>query len=143
MAAIGPQVQGGLLDPATFPSQWSPPAGSTGRRWIGRHRGSTGPGSIPDVHAQVLQDILDAQAKLPATPDDLSIDRPAAAITGPLMTDPHAEVFQNFMNAQAGLPPVKPHPETWFVNGQPYLAISRERTFDPALSSHMTSMPTP
>jgi hypothetical protein len=132
-AAPPPRIDGGLLDPSTFLTPWPP---ITDSPQLDRPAPEiTGPLDT-DVHAQVLQDILDAQAKLPP------IDRPAPLVNGPLMTDPHAEVFQNFLNAQAGLPSVKPHPETWSVNGQPYLAIGAG-TFDPSRSNHVTAMPTP
>ena len=80
--------------------------------------------------------------RAPPETDSPAIDRPAPEITGPLMTDPHAEVLQDILNAQARLPPVRPHPETWLINGQPYLAIEAGN-FDPTRSSGVTSMPTP
>lgn len=148
-----PVINGGLLDPRTFPSPW-PPAPATEQQ-------AAPPSPDQDVHAQVLQDILDAQAKLPpigtqpaddagsfparSSPlvtDGPSLDRPAAAITGPLRTSVHDEVFQDILNAQARLPPVKPRPETWLINGRTYNAISAGN-FDPALSGSVTSMPTP
>lgn len=134
-----PVVNGGLLDPRTFPTQWPPAAAEP--------QAAPANSSSPDqdVHAQVLQDILDAQAKLPpigAGTGDYDLQRPPAAITGPLRTDVPDDDIQNILNAQAGLPPVRPHPETWLVNGQPYLAISAS-SFDPSRSNGLTSMPTP
>src|SRR5689334_1469006 len=85
-----PVINGGLLDPRTFPSRWAPltdyPSVEPQAPEI------TGP-LRTDVSAEVLQDILNAQAKLPPLPEDLSIDRSPPLVTGPLMTDPHAEVF--------------------------------------------------
>jgi hypothetical protein len=95
-----PQINGGLLDPRTFPSRWRPAT------------------DFPSVQPR------------------------APTITGPLMTDAHAEVLQDILNAQAGLRPIPPQPETWSINGRPYLAISAE-TFDPTRSNGVTSMPTP
>lgn len=114
-AGQGPAIHGGLLTPSTFP--WIVP----GAPW------PDGPTIAPqppilsgplahDVHAEVLQDILDAQAKLPplasaprsAKPADGDggwLDPPAPEITGPLDTDTHSEVLRDILSAQAQLPP--------------------------------------
>src|SRR3569833_104147 len=133
-----PVINGGLLDPRTFPTPWPPsPA---------REPRAASPSPDQDVRAQVLQDILAAQAKLPPiggrAAGDYDLQRPAAAISGPLRTAVPDYLLQNVLNAQAGLSPVRPHPETWSITGPPYLAISA-RTFDPTRSSGVTSMPTP
>jgi hypothetical protein len=134
-----PQINGGLLDPSTFPaylrSQSTAP--SDGPVVDAQKPQITGP-LDSDVHAEVLQDIQDAQSQLPP----ISLDRAAAIISGPLRTDANLDAFQKFMNAQAGLPPVQPHPETWSVNGQPYQAISAS-TYNPARSTHVTAAPSP
>lgn len=136
-AGGAPLVNGGLLDPRTFPKPW-PPA-------------SEPHSPDQDIRDEVERDILAAQAKLrqggaPAAGDaahgDESLERPPQAITGPLRTDVPDYLIQNVLNAQAGLPAVRPHPETWLVNGQPYLAISASST-DPSRSNGLTSMPTP
>jgi hypothetical protein len=93
------RIQGGLLDPSTFPPNRVVPA-------------------------------------------DLVVPPQEPVLTGPLMSDAHAEVLQDVLNAQAKLWPVRPRPESWSINGQPYLAITAGN-FDPARSSHVTSMPTP
>ena len=134
-----PQIDGGLLDPRTFPASiGGQGAADAGGPVVAAQTLQLTSPLDTDVHAEVLRDILDAQSQLPP----ISLDRAASIITGPLRTDPHTEAFQNFMNAQAGLPPVKPGPETWAVNGRPYRAISASN-FDPSMSSHVTAMPTP
>ena len=104
-----PGINGGLLDPRTFPSPW-PPAPTPEPQ-------AAPPSPDQNVHAQVLQDILDAQAKLPPTRSQMADDaggydghelqRPPPAITGPLDADTHAEVLKDILNAQAKLPPLR------------------------------------
>jgi hypothetical protein len=78
-----------------------------------------------DVHAEVLRDILDAQARLPplASSDPANwdggwLDPPASLIAGPLDTDTHAEVLGDIQNAQAQLPPAS----------QPTSPVARSRS---------------
>jgi hypothetical protein len=133
-AGAGPPViDGGLLDPRTFPSPW-PPAPTQDQPQ------ATPPSPDQDVHAQVLQDILDAQAKLPPIgtqrADDAGsysgydLQRLPPAITGPLDTDIHAEVLKDIQNAQARLPPLRLHlaGDGGFRHIDPYPGMNRTLT---------------
>ena len=99
--------------------------------------GAEGGAPTPQINGGLLGPKTFPNQWAPAVTDGPAIQPQAPAITGPLMTDAHV---QDILNAQAKLPPVPPHPETWSVNGQPYLAISA-RTFDPTRSNNVTSMP--
>jgi hypothetical protein len=107
-------VRGGLLSPSTFPSILRAGAGPDGPAIAPQPPILSGP-LDPDVHAEVLQDVLDAQARLPplapaqgpGDPGDWDgrwLDPASPQITGPLDTDTHAEVLRDIQNAQAQLP---------------------------------------
>jgi hypothetical protein len=113
-----PAIRGGLLSPSTFPSIWLDGARSDEPALAPQPPILSGP-LDQDVHAEVLQDILDAQARLPpltsgqrsgdpASWDAGWLDPPAPQITGPLDSDTRAEVLRDIQNAQAQLPPVSP-----------------------------------
>jgi hypothetical protein len=116
----GPVLRGGLLNPSTFPS--IPPNGVAPQPSI-----LSGP-LDPDVHAEVIQDILDAQSQLPPLAPAQSsgdptkwggewLDPPAPQISGPLDTNTHAEALRDIQNAQAKLPGVSPRSVHTFGKG--------------------------
>lgn len=108
-----PAFHGGLLDPPTFPSALPDGPAITPQPPV------LGGSLDQDVHGEVLQDILDAQARLPplaaaqiprdsANRDGGWLASPARLIAGPLDTDTHAEVLRDIQKAHAQLPPASP-----------------------------------
>jgi hypothetical protein len=128
-AGQAPVIHTGLLSPSTFPLVSPDGSQADGPAIASQPPLLSGPLDA-DVHAEVLQDILDAQAKLaplaPAQgPGDAAtwgggrLDPPAPLITGPLDTDTHAEVLRDIQNAQAGLPPLSLRSASFLGNGAP------------------------
>jgi murein DD-endopeptidase MepM/ murein hydrolase activator NlpD len=113
--SAAPNIRGGLLDPSTFPTDWSDEYRSDASAIPAQEPALSGQLNR-EVHAEVLQDILAAQAKLsPLTrpqaeesllPPEPSLDRPTPSMIGPLDTDTHAEVLRDILSAHAQLPQV-------------------------------------
>jgi len=141
-----PQVRGGLLDPSTFPSQGSP-AADDGPSIARPVPTITGPLDT-DVHAQVLQDIQDAQARLSpiSTPaDDLPdewMERSTPLIKHPLDTDAHAEVLQDVLSAQTKLPPIQALQDGGSAVFDPKAySVLQAEGFDPTRLNGVNTMP--
>lgn len=100
-----------------------------------------GEGGLPMIKGGLLDPRTFPTRWNPATSYP-SMEPQAPQISGPLRTSVDDEVLQDILSAQAKLPPLKRRPETWSVNGRPYLGISAS-TFDPSRSNRMIVMPTP
>ena len=102
-----PQVQGGLLDPSTFPSPWPPTTDSPSID--AQPPATTGPLDT-DVHAEVLRDIQSAQAALPP------LRTPTAAEIGMRRIDSYPGMNRT---PPGGYPPLTQQAASDFLNGVP------------------------